>query len=317
MDNVTHSLVGWALAEAGLKRTTPLATTTLILAANLPDLDGTVYLFGGSVQALGFRRGWTHGVLAMLILPLLLTAAMLGWSRVRRRRSSIRGGWLLALAAIGVWSHPLLDLLNTYGVRLLMPFSSRWFYGDALFIVDPWVWGTLLIGILLTRRGNRTHSVRRSGAGGPARVALALTASYALAMAAGSQYGKEVVERDRDAEPSLHTLVAPVFGNPFRREVIRQLPGRYETGQLTLGRVWRYDLAGRIPIGATTASARAAAQTAAGATFLAWARFPLFDAREQGESTSVTLSDLRYAGPGAGSWASVTVRVPSPEAARP
>ncbi len=30
-----------------------------------------------------------------------------------------------------------MDWLNSYGVRLLMPFSNRWFYGDALYIVDP------------------------------------------------------------------------------------------------------------------------------------------------------------------------------------
>jgi hypothetical protein len=29
---------------------------------------------------------------------------------------------------------------NTYGVRLLMPYSDRWFYGTALSIIDPWVW---------------------------------------------------------------------------------------------------------------------------------------------------------------------------------
>src|SRR5690606_41039625 len=34
--------------------------------------------------------------------------------------------------------------MNTYGIRLLMPFDRRWFYGDALFIIDPWVW--LLLG---------------------------------------------------------------------------------------------------------------------------------------------------------------------------
>ena len=37
-------------------------------------------------------------------------------------------------------SHPLLDWLNTYGMRFLMPFDDRWFYGDALFIMDPLVW---------------------------------------------------------------------------------------------------------------------------------------------------------------------------------
>ena len=49
-------------------------------------------------------------------------------------------------------SHVALDLLNNYGVRLLMPFSNRWFYGDAVFIIDPWLWLTLGAGIWLTRR---------------------------------------------------------------------------------------------------------------------------------------------------------------------
>jgi inner membrane protein len=39
-----------------------------------------------------------------------------------------------------VLTHPALDWLNNYGMRWLMPFDGRWFYGDALFIVDPWVW---------------------------------------------------------------------------------------------------------------------------------------------------------------------------------
>ena len=34
--------------------------------------------------------------------------------------------------------------MNTYGIRLLAPFSMQWFYGDALFIIDPWLW--LLLG---------------------------------------------------------------------------------------------------------------------------------------------------------------------------
>jgi inner membrane protein len=41
-------------------------------------------------------------------------------------------------------SHPLLDWTNSYGVRPLLPWDGRWFYGDLLFIVDPWVW--LLLG---------------------------------------------------------------------------------------------------------------------------------------------------------------------------
>ncbi len=34
-------------------------------------------------------------------------------------------------------------MLHPHGVsqsRLLMPFNDTWFYGDTLFIIDPWVW---------------------------------------------------------------------------------------------------------------------------------------------------------------------------------
>lgn len=153
MDNLTHSLAGSALAAAGLRKATPLATATLVVAANGPDVDAFIYLFRDEYYALSFRRGWTHGPLAMLILPFLVAAGMLAWDRwVRRRRdptaAPARPGPLLALAWIGVLSHPALDWMNTYGIRFLMPFTERWFYGDALFIIDPWLWLALAAATL-------------------------------------------------------------------------------------------------------------------------------------------------------------------------
>lgn len=144
MDNLAHTLVGAALAEAGLKRKTALATPTLIIAANLPDVDALA-MFAGNDTALYFRRGWTHGVLAWLILPAILVGVMLAWDRfVRRRRDPdakpVRLGPLIGLSYLGLLTHPFLDWLNTYGVRVLMPFDGTWFYGDSLFIVDPWLW---------------------------------------------------------------------------------------------------------------------------------------------------------------------------------
>ena len=49
----------------------------------------------------------------------------------------------------------MLDWLNTYGVRLLMPFDGAWFYGDALFVVDPWVWLLLGASVVLARGHSR------------------------------------------------------------------------------------------------------------------------------------------------------------------
>ena len=147
MEPLAHTLAGACLAESGLKRLSPLASSTLIIAANIPDVDGACYLHSADL-AFAFRRGWTHGALAIALLPIALTAAMLAIDHALTRRhperQPARPRALLALATLGVLSHPFLDWLNNYGVRLLMPFSDRWFYGDTLFIVDPWLW--LILG---------------------------------------------------------------------------------------------------------------------------------------------------------------------------
>src|SRR5690554_4698733 len=143
MDPIAHSFTGAALAAAGLRRATPLATAALIIGANAPDVD-VVANFAGTYSALALRRGWTHGLLALALLPFIVTGTLLLWDRWQRgrtpQREPARAGPLLGVAAIGVISHPVLDWLNNYGLRWLMPFDDRWFYGDALFIIDPWVW---------------------------------------------------------------------------------------------------------------------------------------------------------------------------------
>src|SRR5436309_7543316 len=120
-----------------------------MIASNLPDID--VLVFASGTPSVAFRRGWTHGVLADVLLPLLFTGVVVLIARWRGR-DDIRPGQMLLLAYVGVLLHVLMDLLNNYGVRLLMPFSGHWFYGDVLFIIDPWLWIILGAGIWLARR---------------------------------------------------------------------------------------------------------------------------------------------------------------------
>jgi membrane-bound metal-dependent hydrolase YbcI (DUF457 family) len=139
VDPITHTLAGAALARTRLGRPhaeAPLdgsAATSrgwtgaaLMIGANLPDVDAVCY-FVGSDFALAHRRGWTHGALAMVVLPIVLALLVAGTGRlVERLRKRPSPGLppfrrLLLLSAVGVWSHPLLDWLNTYGVRFLAP----------------------------------------------------------------------------------------------------------------------------------------------------------------------------------------------------
>jgi inner membrane protein len=143
VDPFAHTFTGAALAAAGLRRASPLATAALLIGANIPDVD-ILTAFGGDNAALAHRRGWTHGVLAIVVWPFVVTGLLLAFDRLRRRPArgdpSVAPLALLGVSAIAVVSHPLLDWLNNYGMRWLMPFDDRWFYGDALFIIDPWVW---------------------------------------------------------------------------------------------------------------------------------------------------------------------------------
>jgi len=161
MDPLTHTFVGASLAQTRFGRVR-LGTATLVIGANLPDIDAATY-FLDSQLSLGFRRGWTHGILALVLLPALLGWVMHQVDLFRCRRdlaaTPVSQGRLMALAYVSVLTHPALDWLNTYGVRLLMPFDGRWFYGDSLFIIDPWVW--LFLGTVTVL----AHS------GSPARVA--------------------------------------------------------------------------------------------------------------------------------------------------
>ena len=312
MDNLAHTLAGLALAEAGLRRKTAYGATTLAIAANLPDVDAFIYFVGDGVDALAFRRGWTHGILAMVVLPLVLAACMRGLTRLRRTRPDsptiASWRWLIGLSAVGVLSHPLLDLLNTYGVRLLMPFSNRWFYGDALFIIDVWLWLGLLVGIFLSRRRSlRLHPHPER----PARVAIALVGTYLIAMAVSSRVGRAIVERQASGDAAQRVMVSPVPLTPLRRMVVRDLGDRYEIGDLVFGEGPAYRPMAQTPSGRDTDLAAAAALTPDGAAFLSWSRFPRF-AAEPGGDRLVRISDMRYADVRGRGWASVLVRIPPP-----
>jgi inner membrane protein len=302
MDNICHTLVGAAFGEAGLKRQTRFGNATLMIASNLPDVD--VLVFVSNLPAVAFRRGWTHGILAQALLPIALTAAVLGVNRLfpgGADEQPVRTRGLLLLSYVGVLSHVALDLLNNYGVRLLMPFSNHWFYGDAVFIIDPWLWLSLGAGIWLTRRRGTPLAARQ---------ALTLAAVYIAAMCMNARLARTVVidewRRTRGGDP-VSLMAGPVPVTPFRRQVIVDGGLDYETGTLDL-------LSRRLTLDAVilkndtdprVARAREAPHIRA---FLVWSRFPVWTIEDTSEGSRVSVSDLRFAGRGAPFVQSVVIR---------
>ena len=311
MDNVCHTLVGAALAQTGLKRRTRLGAATLMIGANFPDLDVLAVPFG---RAIDFRRGWTHGVLALVVLPFVLTAAMLVWDRWRRRtreagepRAVPRE--LLLLSALAILTHPTLDWTNSYGLRWLMPFDGRWFYGDALFIVDPWLLAVLGAGVSLARRRERGGAAHPWQ---PARVAVAVATVYVLGMLGLHERAESVARRELAgtgrAARALHVVPSPA--NPFRWQVIADDGARYWLGAVRplAAASPRVSLDGApIEQRADDPAVVVAARTPAGRRFLDWARVPFYRVARGPEGASVTITDLRYG-------ASVDIPVAGPRA---
>jgi inner membrane protein len=290
MDNVCHTLVGAAIGEAGLKSRTRYGSATLMIAANLPDLDVLVFFTG--TPSVAFRRGWTHGVLAQALLPVALTAVVLAfhrlWSRHRDEGPAPRAGALLALSLVGVLSHVGLDWLNNYGVRLLMPFSGTWFYGDAVFILDPWLWLLLAMGVLLARRlrGRR-----------PAQVSLWTATAYLAGMVWASGGARSHVlaawRADMGSQPRA-LMVGPVPVDPLHRDVIVDAGDHYRTGRFSW---WSRDVhmdAATVPKREHEPAVALARSDPRIRAVLTWTRFPYYELAPSPGGTRVTLRDLRF-----------------------
>jgi inner membrane protein len=289
MDNLCHTLTGAALGEAGLKRETRFGNVVLMIASNLPDLD--VLIYATAIPGVAFRRGWTHGVLAQALLPVLLAAAFTAIDRWRPARGTAppaRARALLALSYLGVVVHVAMDWLNNYGVRLLKPFSDRWFYGDAVFIIDPWLWLLLGSGVFLARQRRSVNF---------ARVAILLAGAYISAMVWSAQEARRVVlnaliaQRGRAPEA---LMVGPAAVDPFRKVVIADQGDTYDVG--TFRWVGRRLVLGAPPT-PTNQGDPAVVRAREHPRFravLVWARFPYYEVTSAPGGTRVTLRDMRF-----------------------
>lgn len=173
MDNLTHSLTGLAVGEL-ISRSLPaepdqdhqrtrrkLLLVSCWAASNFPDLDLVLTpLLPAPLGYLLHHRGHTHTLLYALPQALLLAALLwLLWPGARRvlaASTHARRGLVLAIGA-GFLLHMLMDFMNSYGIHPFYPFDSRWFYGDAVFIVEPvfWIAFGVPLALMASRRVSR------------------------------------------------------------------------------------------------------------------------------------------------------------------
>ena len=314
MDNLTHSLAGAILGQMGLKTKTGLAMPTLIIAANLPDIDAAAVLLGGH-QHLAMRRGLTHGPIAMVLLPVLLWAAMVAWDKWRpnEKRLPVHKGWLLALAYIGTISHPALDWLNSYGVRLLEPFSSQWFYGDSIFIIDIWIWAALIAGVWISRRREKRGKANWQK---PAIVSFFALCGYIFAngvitgQAESGARDLVVARYDKTASMPEPVVVAnPVPVAFWQRDIVWRDGQDYGSGRYSLGS--GASLYGEVRphnMGRAAPSRLVADKGSDAAAYLFWSRMPVLETTDK----ETTIRDQRFMDPRIGDRFTLRIAKPKP-----
>lgn len=303
MDNLTHSLVGALIGQMGLKRKTGLAMPMLIIAANIPDIDAVATLLGGH-QHLALRRGITHGPIAMVVLPLLLWGIMLWFDRWQTRRGKrpdkrlpVHKGWLLALAYIGCLSHPLFDWLNSYGIRLLEPFSSQWFYGDTIFIIDIWLWVALIAGVWISLRRER-----RGATGWRTPAIASLVAICAYIFANGLITGRaerlmaQAVERKHDLVPTM-VVANPVPVQFWKREMLWRDRTHFGQGTFSAPSVVVVDdTVGTHEMHGAKTKALVTGDLD-GSAYLFWSRMPVVRLNDDNGNRQLNISDQRFGNP--------------------
>ena len=294
MDNFTHSLVGWALGQAGLKTKTRKGLAALILGANMPDID--VFFQWVSWAPLAMHRGFTHGLGGLIVLPPFLAGLLRLLDRWQLKRGAtfksgleMHVGWLVGLSYLGALTHPLLDLQTTYSVQLLSPFTNGWYHSDSLFIIDVWLWSLLAGSIAWSRwRERRGHEWQR-----PVQGAIAVALVYISFNLGLSQTATDTVQRRSPTATAIFASPPPVW---FWRRSMSWREGR------SIGRAEFEPFGGGLlpsqplqPDGMDDPIVRAAlARDRSLRNFLGWSILPVADVERGRCEAKVFIGDARY-----------------------
>lgn len=142
MDSITQAALGGALGGAVLgRRFGRVAVAGGALLGTLPDMDVLID-YGDAVANFSQHRGFSHSLLVLVPLAVLLAVALSRWQRAVSLHR-----WLLFTGAILV-THPLLDAFTTYGTQLLWPLGPpvAW---SSIFIIDPLYTLPLLAAVII------------------------------------------------------------------------------------------------------------------------------------------------------------------------
>lgn len=306
MDNLTHTLTGIALSQAGLNRKTRFATLAVIIASSAPDVD-IVTRLGGGATYLKDHRGITHSIPGVIVLAAVVAAIVYAFGRRARppkkpSAPALDPHWLFAACLTATALHLVMDFTNDYGVRPLLPFSGRWYAWDIMFIVDPVLLALLAAGLglpaifrLISEEVGARKSPPRAGAIFALCAMLALWGlrdfahRRALGMLDSHTYGDENPVRlgafPSPANPFAWTGVVET-GSAYYMLPVDARAGDVDTSRASVLRKPE-----------SSPPLEAALKTRTGVIFSDFARFRWSEVMEQDGGFEVKLHDLRFYSP--------------------
>jgi inner membrane protein len=310
LEPITHFLTGAVLARAGFNRKTALATATMTLAAEAPDLD-VFWGFKGPIYGFAHHRGFTHSFLGLFLVSAVITGLMYLIWRLRGRRTNIpdlppRWDLLFLFAYIAGLSHILLDFTNNYGVRPFWPFSEKWYSWGVAFIVEPPILILLLAALVIPAFFRRR--VSRQGLRGSlaARVGLACIVMLWMTRAyEASEIKGKLRTQQFDTEAPVRVSAYPYWPIPSRSNWKTELrwAGIAETKTFLsladvkpFSKTTHYDWT-IFPKFPDTPATLAAKRSYLGRVYIDWAQYPLLIETTDGQDTVVYFSDLRFGDP--------------------
>jgi len=301
LDNLTHTLTGLALSQAGLNRKTRFATLALVVGANLPDVD-LLTRFVGATTYLRYHRGITHSILGVAVLAVLLAGVIYYLGRRAAPKKSgppLNGRWLLAISLMATSSNLLLDFTNAYGVRPFLPFSGRWYAWDIMFILDPLLLALMAAGLgvsMLLRMVSEEVGARKPAFRGGA--IFALCSLVALCAVRDFAHRRVLGMLDAHIYAGENPQRVGAFPSPFNPfawtgvvetdSVFHVLPANALGGDVDAEDTRVFRKAESSP------ALEAAMKTRTASLFLDFARFPWGQVLETDDGFHVTLQDLRY-----------------------
>jgi membrane-bound metal-dependent hydrolase YbcI (DUF457 family) len=153
VDIVHHGIIGVAGAGVANAYGQPELAVGFLLGSLLPDLD-VLFIALGKSRFLRLHQGVTHSVVGIPLIGCLAAGifAVLGWISYVPLAIGIFAGMIV---------HVLLDIMNTFGVRVLWPLPQR-FSIDAFFFIDIYVLGASMLFGAAAWEGS--HPVAAAGA---------------------------------------------------------------------------------------------------------------------------------------------------------